>query len=82
MPYVVGMELRNAINVERGHSADRTWESWASAAELMADQILEHRPKGMLIIVPGLEESTDFSGAQRRPIKLSVPNRLVFSYDF
>lgn len=82
VPYVVGIELRNAVNVERGHSAERTWAAWAYAVELMGNQILDHRPNGLLVVVPGLEESTDFSFAQRRPITLSIPNRLVFSYTF
>lgn len=74
-PYVIGVDLRNEI---RGITDRLLWNSWATAAEHAAARLHILQPE-WLMIVEGVSSANDISGAARRPVKLSVPNKLVYS---
>ncbi|OAA73240.1 Glycoside hydrolase, subgroup, catalytic core [Cordyceps fumosorosea ARSEF 2679] len=74
-PLVVGVDLRNEV---RGLWGTMPWRSWAEAAERCADRLLAMNP-GWLVVVEGTESANDLSGARARPVRLSVPDRVVYS---
>jgi endoglucanase len=55
-----------------------TWSMWASAAEQASEALLAMQPN-WLMFVEGVSSANDCSGALTRPIKLSIPDRVVYS---
>jgi len=86
-PYVVAAELRNELRsaVVGGQRLSPDWGSgslttdWRAAALRASAEILAVRPVGLLIVVDGLDYSTDLTDIYSSPIELSVANRLVYS---
>ncbi|KAK3328847.1 cellulase [Apodospora peruviana] len=74
-PLVIGADLRNEV---RGVWGTMSWERWATAAERAGNALLKINPK-WLIVVGGTESGNDLTGVARRPIKLDVENRVVYS---
>jgi endoglucanase len=74
-PLVIGADLRNEV---RGLWGTMPWSKWAAAAERCGDRLLAMK-SDWLIVVEGTESANDVSGAAKRPVRLSVPNRLVYS---
>jgi endoglucanase len=85
-PYVIGADLRNEPrNVCHGNDCIiPTWgtgnpdRDWKNAAEKCGNEILSESPH-LLIFVEGLQYATDLRGVARFPIRLRVPNKLVYS---
>jgi endoglucanase len=83
VPAVVGAELRNELRgMPDGRKpnwggADATLD-WRAAAKRGGDAVLEEHPS-LLVMVDGLEYSTDFGSAYDKPISLAVANRLVWA---
>lgn len=74
-PRVVGADLRNE---PRGPWGMQNWKPWAKAAT-RAGERLHNLKRDWLIIVEGIKSANDLSGVKKRPISLSVPNRVVYS---
>ncbi|KEY66112.1 hypothetical protein S7711_05286 [Stachybotrys chartarum IBT 7711] len=74
-PLVIGADLRNEV---RGLWGTMPWSKWAAAAERCGNHLLGMK-SDWLIVVEGTESANDLSGAATRPVKLKVPNRLVYS---
>ena len=74
-PRVVGCDLRNE---PRGLWGTMTWGMWRRAAERAGNRLLAMNPD-WLIIVEGVGSANDCSGARNDPVKLDVPDRLVYS---
>lgn len=74
-PYVIGADLRNEV---RGVWGTMSWDRWATAAELAANRLLRLK-SDWLMVVGGTESGNDLSGARSRPVRLDVPERVVYS---
>ena len=74
-PLVIGADLRNE---PRGIWGTMTWNMWATAAEKASEALLKMQPN-WLMFVEGISSANDCSGARTRPVKLSIPNRVVYS---
>jgi endoglucanase len=74
-PLVIGVDLRNEV---RGLWGTMRWKSWAEAAERAAETLLRMN-QNWLIIVEGTSSATDLSGVRKRPVRLSIPGRVVYS---
>ncbi|KAK5136457.1 hypothetical protein LTR08_003102 [Meristemomyces frigidus] len=74
-PLVIGADLRNE---PRGLWGTLTWNMWATAAEQASEALLKMQPN-WLMFIEGVSSANDCSGARDRPIKLSVPDRVVYS---
>lgn len=74
-PFVIGVDLRNE---PRGPTDKFLWPSWAEAAENAARRLHAVQPN-WLVFVEGISSANDVSGAQTRPVELSVPHKLVYS---
>lgn len=74
-PLVIGADLRNE---PRGLWGTMSWSAWATAVEKASEALLQMQPN-WLMFVEGVSSANDCSGAQTRPIKLSVPDRVVYS---
>ncbi|RMD42806.1 hypothetical protein DV735_g2358, partial [Chaetothyriales sp. CBS 134920] len=74
-PLVVGVDLRNEV---RGVADRFLWNSWAAAAEAAADRLHSLQPE-WLMVVEGVSSANILSGSHRRPVRLSQPNKLVYS---
>lgn len=74
-PGVIGADLRNEV---RGMWGTMPWSRWAPAAELCGRR-LQAMNRDWLIIVGGTESGNDLRGAASRPVKLPVPDKLVYS---
>ncbi|KAK5118599.1 hypothetical protein LTR85_008064 [Meristemomyces frigidus] len=72
---VIGADLRNE---PRGLWGTMSWSSWATAAEKASEALLAMQPN-WLMFVEGISSANDCSGARDRPIKLSIPDRVVYS---
>lgn len=77
VPQVIGADLRNEL---RGRA---TWggspiTDWHAAAERGGNAVLSVNPN-MLIIVEGINYALNLTGIASLPVKLSVPNHLVYS---
>jgi aryl-phospho-beta-D-glucosidase BglC (GH1 family) len=70
---IPGADLRN-----EPHGIYCPWSTWAPAAEKASEALLKMQPN-WLMIVEGIASANDCSGARSRPIRLSIPNRLVYS---
>ncbi len=77
-PYVVGADLRNELRSGAAWGGNTPALDWHAAAERAGNAVLATNPK-LLIIVEGPQYSTDFRGAATLPVKLTVPDRLVYS---
>jgi endoglucanase len=78
-PHVFGADIKN-----EPHDAIK-WEDWASGVETVGEAILKANPR-MCIVAEGIEAGggvggwgNGLSGVKTRPIKLSVPNKLIYS---
>lgn len=74
-PLVIGADLRNE---PRGLWGTMQWKDWATGAEQASEALLAIQPD-WLMFVEGISSANDCSGAKQRPVKLSIPNRLVYS---
>lgn len=74
-PLVVGADLRNE---PRGLWGTMNWNAWAAAAEAASEALLEMQPD-WLMFIEGISSANDCSGARKRPVQLSIPNRVVYS---
>ena len=74
-PRVVGADLRNEVH---GFWGTMRWGSWAKAAEAAGNRLLKMQPD-WLMIVEGVSSANDLSGVRNRPVKLSIPDRVVYS---
>lgn len=74
-PLVMGADLRNEV---RGLWGTMHWGEWANAAEKAAERLLAMNPE-WLMFVEGISSANDLSGVRKRPVKLSVPGRVVYS---
>lgn len=74
-PRVIGVDLRNEV---RGLWGTMPWAKWAAAAERCGDRLLRIK-RDWLVVVEGTESANDLSGAQQRPVRLAVADRLVYS---
>jgi len=72
---VIGADLRNEVRAPWG---TLRWETWAAAAERAAERLLAINST-WLMIVEGLSSANDLSGVRERPVRLSVPDRVVYS---
>ncbi|MCJ1408300.1 hypothetical protein MMC19_002375 [Ptychographa xylographoides] len=72
---VVGADLRNEVH---GFWGTMRWSSWAPAAEKASEKLLAIQPN-WLMVIEGTASANDLSGARDRPIKLSIPERVVYS---
>jgi endoglucanase len=72
---VIGADLRNEV---RGLWGTMYWEHWAATAEKAAEALLQMNQK-WLIIVEGMSSANDLSGVKERPVRLSIPGRVVYS---
>jgi hypothetical protein len=78
---VVGNDLRNEVRglmMQWDRNVPGMELDWKYAAEKMGKAIQAVDPD-LLIIVEGLNFANDMSGIKRSPIKLDVPNKLVYS---
>ncbi|KAK5729914.1 hypothetical protein LTR17_011553 [Elasticomyces elasticus] len=74
-PLVIGADLRNE---PRGIWGTMTWNMWATASEKVSEALLAMQPN-WLMFVEGVSSANDVSGARTRPVKLSIPDRVVYS---
>lgn len=74
-PLVIGADLRNEVRALWG---TLTWDHWASAAERAGNTLLRLRPD-WLIIVGGLGSQNFLDGVRNRPVRLLLPDRVVYS---
>lgn len=74
-PLVIGADLRNE---PRGVWGTMNWNLWAEAAEKAGEALLATQPN-WLMFVEGVSSANDCSGAKKRPIHYSVPDRVVYS---
>ncbi|POR31227.1 Endoglucanase [Tolypocladium paradoxum] len=74
-PLVIGVDLRNEV---RGLWGTMPWAKWAEAAERCGNRLLRMKPD-WLVVVEGTESANDLSGARKRPVRLDVANKLVYS---
>ncbi|GLI81760.1 hypothetical protein PoHVEF18_010149 [Penicillium ochrochloron] len=74
-PLVMGADLRNEV---RGLWGTMHWGEWADAAEKASERLLAMNPE-WLMFVEGISSANDLSGVRKRPVKLSVPGRVVYS---
>ncbi|EJT81509.1 endoglucanase E1 [Gaeumannomyces tritici R3-111a-1] len=74
-PRVVGADLRNEV---RGLWGTMPWDRWASAAERCGNRLLRMN-RDWLIVVGGTESGNDLRGVERRPVRLDVEDRVVYS---
>ncbi|KAG8421201.1 hypothetical protein J3458_003098 [Metarhizium acridum] len=74
-PLVIGVDLRNEV---RGLWGTMPWHKWAEAAERCGNRLLAMNPD-WLVVVEGTESANDLRGARRRPVKLDIADRLVYS---
>ena len=74
-PLVIGADLRNEPS---GLWGTMTWSTWAAAAERAGEALLKMQPN-WLMFVEGISSANDCSAARLRPVKLSVPDRVIYS---
>ncbi|KAM7223155.1 endoglucanase E1 [Rhypophila decipiens] len=74
-PLVIGADLRNEV---RGVWGTMTWDRWATAAERAGNALLKINPD-WLIVVGGTESGNDLRRVRKRPVKLDIDNRVVYS---
>jgi len=77
-PAVIGADLRNELRFGATWGGPHPAFDWHAAAERGGNAILAENPR-LLIFVEGIDYALDLSGVARLPVKLNVPNRLVYS---
>jgi len=77
-PWVVGADLRNELRSGATWGGNDPKLDWHAAAERGGNAVLEANPR-LLVVVEGPGYSTDFTAFAKLPVKLRVPNRLVYS---
>jgi endoglucanase len=77
-PYVVAADLRNELRSGAQWGGNDPAVDWHAAAERGGNAILAEN-SNLLIMVEGVGYSLDFAGATGLPVRLTVPNRLVYS---
>jgi endoglucanase len=81
-PAVIGADLRNELRFGATWGGQDPALDWHAAAERGGNAILAENPN-LLIFVEGIDYALDLRGVTRLPVKLNVPNRLVYSaYDY
>ena len=76
--WVVGADLRNELRNGARWGGSDPQRDWHAAAERGGNVVLDANPK-LLVMVEGPQYSTDFTAFASLPLKLKVPNRLVYS---
>jgi endoglucanase len=74
-PLVIGADLRNEVRALWG---TLSWQQWATAAERLGDK-LHTMNENWLIVVEGLGSANFLTKVRDRPIKLRIPQRVVYS---
>jgi endoglucanase len=77
-PWVVGADLRNELRSGAAWGGTNPKLDWHAAAERGGDAVLAANPK-LLIMVESPEDSTNFAGFDKLPVRLKVADRLVYS---
>ncbi len=77
-PAVIGADLRNELRFGVTWGGADPASDWHAAAERGGNAILAENPN-LLIFVEGIDYALDLSGFARLPVKLNVPDRLVYS---
>ena len=77
-PWVVGADLRNELRNGAAWGGNDPKLDWHAAAERGGNAVLAVNPK-LLIMVESPEYSTNFTGFDKRPVRLKVAGRLVYS---
>ncbi len=77
-PRVVGADLRNELRSGAAWGGGNPKLDWRAAAERGGNAVLTANPN-LLVMVEGPEYSTNFTTFASLPLKLKVPNRLVYS---
>ena len=76
--WVVGADLRNELRSKAAWGGIDPRLDWHAAAERGGNAVLAANPS-LLVMVEGPEYSTNFDGFDTLPVRLSMPNRLVYS---
>ena len=76
--WVVGVDLRNELRSGAQWGGSDPHLDWHAAAERGGNAVLDENPD-LLIAVEGPLYSTDLRGFGELPVKLKIPNRLVYS---
>ena len=74
-PLVIGADLRNEVH---GFYGTVSWDGWATACERAGERLLKMQPD-WLMFVEGISSANDVSGAKERPVRYSLPGRVVYS---
>ena len=77
-PAVIGADLRNELRFGATWGGDDPAFDWHAAAERGGDAILAENPN-LLIFIEGIDYALNLSGFARLPVRLKVPDRLVYS---
>jgi len=77
-PWVVGADLRNELRSGAQWGGSDPKVDWHAAAERGGNTVLAANPK-LLVMVEGPEYSTNFTAFALLPLKLNIPNRVVYS---
>src|SRR5215831_17501928 len=77
-PWVIGADLRNELRSGAAWGGSDAKHDWHAAAERGAKAVLSGNSR-LLIMVESPEYSTNFTGFDKLPVKLTVPHRLVYS---
>ena len=77
-PAVIGADLRNELRFGATWGGPDPAFDWHAAAERGGNAILAENPH-LLIFVEGVDYALDLSAFARLPVKLNVPNQLVYS---
>jgi endoglucanase len=76
--WVVGADLRNELRSGAAWGGTDPKLDWHAAAERGGDAVLAVNPR-LLIMVESPDYSTNFSGFDKLPVRLTVADRLVYS---
>jgi endoglucanase len=85
-PAVIGADLRNEPRRDRRLGIGVRWtgrhlpvgQDWPRAARRAGNAVLRANPS-LLVLVEGSNYATDLRGVARRPVRLAVAHRLVYS---
>jgi len=76
-PLVIGADLRNEPRAPATWGGDPA-NDWHAAAERGGNAVLKANPN-LLVFVEGVNYALDLTGAKALPVRLNVPNKLVYS---
>jgi endoglucanase len=77
-PWVVGADLRNELRSGAAWGGADPKLDWHAAAERGGNAVLAVNPR-LLVMVESPQYSTDFTGFDKLPVRLSISHRLVYS---